>query len=248
MISPEEIQLLATKNQSQPFPNIVREYLQHLFLARLYWLEQSEKILFKGGTALRIVYDSPRFSEDLDFTLVGVLPHEQKSFIESKFIDVLDHIKNTGIQTELGPKPDVTKEEYYGEATFSLYDYQPVVVSINVSSRNGRITGGEIESIVNDFVPVYNLYRLKQSDLVDEKIDALLDRRKARDFYDIYYLMKKNLLNVEQKQRLGALPMLLKETTINFQEELSVLLPQNQQAIIRDFRTTLLNELQRQLS
>lgn len=248
MISPEEIQLLATQYQSQPFPNIVREYLQHLFLARLYSLEHSEHILFKGGTALRIVYNSPRFSEDLDFTLVGVLPHEQKSFIESKFIDVLDHMKSTGIQTELGPKPDATKEGYYGEATFTLYSYPPIVVSINVSSRNGRAAHGEIESIVNDFVPAYNLYRLKQSDLVGEKIDALLDRKKARDYYDIYYLMKKNLLNVEQKQRLVVLPTLLKETAINFQEELSVLLPQNQQAIIRDFKRTLLNELQRQLS
>ena len=53
------------------FPNIVREYFQNVFLAKLYTLSEAEKMLFKGGTALRILYGSPRFSEDLDFSLSG---------------------------------------------------------------------------------------------------------------------------------------------------------------------------------
>ena len=48
--------------------NTVREYLQHLFLSFLYQEKKSEALLFKGGTALRLVWRSPRFSEDLDFT------------------------------------------------------------------------------------------------------------------------------------------------------------------------------------
>lgn len=41
--------------------NIVREYCQHLFLSYLYQEPKSEKLLFKGGTALRIIFGSPRF-------------------------------------------------------------------------------------------------------------------------------------------------------------------------------------------
>lgn len=33
-----------------------------------YQEKEAEAILFKGGTALRLIYQSPRFSEDLDFS------------------------------------------------------------------------------------------------------------------------------------------------------------------------------------
>lgn len=46
-----------------------RDYIQHLFLYLLYTAPREEHVglHFKGGTALRLVYDSPRFSEGLDF-------------------------------------------------------------------------------------------------------------------------------------------------------------------------------------
>lgn len=37
-------------------------------IQKTYEKEESSNILFKGGTALKIVYGSPRFSEDLDFS------------------------------------------------------------------------------------------------------------------------------------------------------------------------------------
>lgn len=70
MISGEVLEKLATHYQTGVFPNIVREYFQHVFLSELYKLPEAEKMLFKGGTALRIVNGSPRFSEDLDFSIV----------------------------------------------------------------------------------------------------------------------------------------------------------------------------------
>jgi len=248
MIPKETLEKLAVQYQTTVYPNVVREYLQHLFLSKLYTLENAQNLLFKGGTALRIAYNSPRFSEDLDFTIIRMPEYQHKDFTESCFAEVLTYLESIGIKTELGPKPGRTKEGYQGEATFQIYDFSPVTVSIDVSSRKGRATEGEIESIANDFVPVYNLYRMKESDLVDEKIDALLGRMKARDFYDVYFLMRKNLITVEQRPRLAEVKQLVENENINFQTELSVFLPVNQQAIIRDFRATLLSELQRQLS
>jgi len=70
VISIETLEKLGRQYQMGVFPNIVREYFQHVFLGELYKLSNAEKLLFKGGTALRIVYGSPRFSEDLDFTRV----------------------------------------------------------------------------------------------------------------------------------------------------------------------------------
>jgi len=250
MITQETIKKLATQQQTSDFPNVVREYFQHLFLSQLYRIEGSENILFKGGTALRIIYGSPRFSEDLDFSIFNIEQYRQEKFIEDIFAKALVEIERTGIKVELGPKPGPTKEGYYGAATFKIYDYPFVAVSINVSSRNGHDIKGEVDSIANDFVPTYNVFHLSQEKLVEEKIDALLERKKARDFYDLYFIMRKNMLTSAQKERLNQKKdeIILEAGRVDFRNELSVLLPQSQQDIIKDFKNNLLNELNRQLS
>ena len=251
MIAQETIQKLATQQQTSEFPNIIREYFQHLFLSQIYRIEGVENILFKGGTALRTIYSSPRFSEDLDFSIFNVELYQQKDFIENIFAEVLVEIERIGIKVELGPKPGSTREGYYGDATFKIYDYPSVVVSINVSSRNGQDIKGEVDSISSDFVPTYNVFHLPQEKLVEEKIfDALLERKKARDFYDLYFIMRKGILTLEQKKRLNSSKdeIIKNADNVNFSSELAALLPQDQQAIIKDFKNNLFNELNRQLS
>ena len=49
--------------------NIVREYLQARILEQLQYQGGMVPLAFQGGTALRFLFDLPRFSEDLDFTL-----------------------------------------------------------------------------------------------------------------------------------------------------------------------------------
>jgi predicted nucleotidyltransferase component of viral defense system len=71
MIEKRQVQKLAQTWQTT-VDNVVREYFQQLFLSRLYQEHGSEGLLFKGGTALRVIWQSPRFSEDLDFTGVNI--------------------------------------------------------------------------------------------------------------------------------------------------------------------------------
>ena len=251
MITQETIQKLAVQYQTSDYPNIIREYFQHLFLSQFYKIEDTENILFKGGTALKIIYGSPRFSEDLDFSIFNIEQYRQKDFIENIFTKVLTEIERFGIKVELGPKPGPTTEGYYGDATFQIYDYPPIVVSINISSRNGRDVKGEVDSIANDFVSTYNVFHLPQVELVEEKIfDALVKRKKARDFYDLYFIMRTGLLTPEQKNRLNNFKNKIIKWAegVDFSSELSALLPQNQQDIIRDFKNNLFKELNRQLS
>jgi len=250
MITQDTIKTLTVRHQTSEL-NIIREYFQHLFLSQFYALEGAENILFKGGTALRIIYGSPRFSEDLDFSIFNIEQHQQKKFIEDLFTKVLSEIEKIGIKVEIGPKPGTTVEGYYGDATFKLYDYQVVGVEINISSRNGRKVSGEVDSVANDFVPTYNLYHLPQTELIEEKIfDALLKRKKARDFYDLYFIMRKGLLELGQKKRLANERNIIESeaTKVDFKSELSALLPKDQQDITKDFKQTLINELRRQLN
>ena len=66
MLTRTQIQRLAQRNhigmQAQE-----RDYLQHLLLMLLY--SRSQALIFKGGTALRLVYRGGRYSEDLDFSV-----------------------------------------------------------------------------------------------------------------------------------------------------------------------------------
>ncbi len=251
MISIEALEKLGRQCQMGVFPNIVREYFQHMFLGELYKVPNSEKLLFKGGTALRIVYGSPRFSEDLDFSLFDVSQKEVKSFVENLFVRVLVEIEHTGIKVELGDKIGSTSGGYFGVATFRIFEYPPVSVEINVSSRSGKSVIGEVDSIANNFVPTYTIIHLPQKEIVEEKVfDALTKRKKPRDFYDLYIIMRKGMLSLEQKEKLIEIKdsIIAGAHQINFKAELGTFLPADQQGIIREFSTTLERELNSQLS
>jgi len=251
MITQETLHLLSTKYHTSEYPNTVREYCQHLFLAALYKQEKAQHLLFKGGMALRIVYMSPRFSEDLDFSLFDTKIHERQTLIEDIFQNALVELEGIGLQVQLGEKFGPTTDGYFGIAQVRFSDYPPVNIEINISSRNGRKLTGNLATVANDFVPVYNLLQLPQEELVEEKIfGALLNRHKARDFYDLYFIMRKGLLTIDQKHRLSRAKETIARTAagINFNEELSALLPADQHLIIKNFSGTLLAELDRQVA
>jgi len=49
---------------------IVREEYEMIILKALFESEIGKSFIFKGGTALRLAYGSPRLSEDLDFSVI----------------------------------------------------------------------------------------------------------------------------------------------------------------------------------
>lgn len=250
MISSEALEKLAKQYQSNLFPNIVHEYLQHVFLQKLYQFETAEKMQFKGGTALRILYGSPRFSEDLDFSLFGVTPYQTKLFIENLLGKVLTEIERLGMKVEMGKKSDVTKGGYWGLVSVKMSEYPLVELEVNVSNRHKGWGKGEIDTVTNDFVPTYSVVHLPQHELVEEKIfGALRERKKPRDFYDLYFMMRKGMLNPDQKKRLAKeKDDIVKEAAaINFRGELGTFLPTDQQIIIRDFQRALEDEMKRQI-
>ena len=61
----------------RPFKrNLLREYLQYKILEIIFNSPLGNKLSFLGGTALRILYDNTRFSEDLDFDNFGLTEAE----------------------------------------------------------------------------------------------------------------------------------------------------------------------------
>jgi predicted nucleotidyltransferase component of viral defense system len=226
-------------NQSQTsIENIVREYCQHLFLSYLYKQPGSERILFKGGTALRIIFHSPRHSEDLDFTGVNI----RQSEVEEIFVNTLSDLENTGIKVEIEEgKP--TTGGYLGIAKFYAYG-KTIIVQIEVSLRSGKKAGVTSALIENEYIPAYTLVHLPQDEIIKGKLEALFNRRKPRDFYDYFFLLSGNYPLVKEKENLKTVLKLIKETKIDFKGELKRFLPKSHVTNLRDFKKILEKKIQ----
>lgn len=155
------------------------------------------------------------------------------------------------IKVEINSKSTHTGGGYIGLASLHADGYSPINIEINISFRNGRNVQPEVDSISNNFVSTYILYHLPQSELVDEKVfGALVERKKPRDYYDLYFMMRRGMLSAEQKKRLvGIASKIIDEAKgVDFQGELGTFLPVSQQPIIRDFSQTLEREIRSQLA
>lgn len=237
MISLATIQTLAQKYQTTEL-NVRREYVQHIFLSYFYRLPQTAIMLFKGGTALRIIYGSPRFSEDLDFNTTT----NNITTIESCILNTLDSTEREGIPTKI-IESKKTSGGYLAILHF-LLNHHTVALQIEISFRE-KNKRGELATIAGDLIPPYTLFQLSQNQLIEEKVRALLSRGKPRDYYDIYFILRANLLPAADKHIVPRVHRALQESRINFEQELKQFLPKSHWPLIKNFKVTLTRELNR---
>ena len=235
MLSEQQLSEIATKTQGG-FINVAREYVQNLFLNYFYAQEGSGSILFKGGTALRILYKSPRFSEDLDFST----PIIHKKIIEDLLQETMVRLDQDGIRVDL-------KESTATTGSFlCILNTQTAKhkfdISIEISSRKKK-PSGQLVLVENPYIDNYTVMSLKREELILEKIEALLNRKKPRDFFDLYFMLRANLM--PEKSVLKQIFPIIEATKIDFKKELGEFLPQSHQRIIKGFRDTLLSEIKR---
>ncbi len=235
MISNTVIQNLSKKLQSTEL-NVRREYIQHLFLSYFYQQPEADNIYFKGGTALRIIHQSPRFSEDLDFSSTATSINK----IENVLIQTIREIEREGIETDV-KESKKTSGGYIGIVHCMLRD-QEIAIQLEISQRKGKAQR-EVVTIANDFIPPYTIISLSQNELVTEKIQALLTRQKARDFYDLYFMLRAHLIPARKKNVLQKVLNLLNISNIHYEQELKQFLPRSHWVIIKNFKTVLMQEL-----
>ena len=238
MINRETLSELATRSQTTEI-NVAREFCQHLFLRSFYQQKGSERVMFKGGTALKIAYGSPRFSEDLDFSGFGVYIRQ----IEDWVLATLGETELSTIGVDI-QESKATSGGYLAILNYQLYDYR-VRVQLEISLREQNDVQGQGVLITPEILPAYTLTLLPETRLIEEKISALLTRKKPRDFFDIYFLLRKGLITPKMKPNLDTVKGILQKLEMNFDRELSQFLPRSHHTMIRDFQTTLNNELNR---
>jgi predicted nucleotidyltransferase component of viral defense system len=237
MISQKTLEQLKDKYQISP-NTIMREYFQHVFLSYFYQQKHTDKVYFKGGTALRLIYQSLRFSEDIDFTAA----HVNTAPIEDAVVETLADIAKEGIGTDIEESKPTTSG-YIAILHLSAYD-TTIPIRLEVSLRKEK-RAGSVTAIASDYIPDYTVVQLEEAQLIGEKITALLTRKKPRDFYDFYFLLRHNMIHDKNRETFEAVQKALNETHISFDTELREFLPKSHHMIIRDFKTTLEREIKR---
>lgn len=235
MIEKTFLEQYATKTQTT-LKNILREYCQHLFLYYFFKLKKSEKFFFKGGTALRLVFRSPRFSEDLDFTASS-----NSNIFENLLQETIINIEKEGILIELIESKKTTGGRL-AKIELDLYG-EKIKIKIEASQRKGKPLMGEEMIITSDFFHSYPVQILKKEFLIKEKIDAFLSRRKIRDFFDLYFILRARMGKEAVGNKVEEIIRVVRSSKENF-TELKQFLPKNFWPIIKDFKKNLTRELQ----
>ncbi len=181
--------------------NGLREVMQEVALAGLYRGGFFDRAAFYGGTALRIFYGLPRFSEDLDFSLLAEDPDFS---LEPYFRAVVDEFLALGLDVEISLKkklvPTGIESAFLKSDTrqFSLavHGEKTVKIKFEVDTRPPLGFSTEEKLLLEPFSFYVKCFALP--DLFAGKMHALLFRNwktrvKGRDWYDFEWYIKKGV-------------------------------------------------------
>lgn len=163
---------------------VVREEWELKILKSIFDSPLGQKVYFKGGTALRLAYGSPRFSEDLDLSVF-------RSIKEKEFKDWAKKIVKTFSQIKIS---DLESKFYTHSAELKISeDYLPrnFSIKIKISKRkvNYLYSLRMLTSMVTNIQVLANVEELEE--ILKEKLAALASRKKGRDLFDIWFITQK---------------------------------------------------------
>lgn len=181
---------LAARTAGVPASTIERDYVQNWFLCVLAW----QNLALKGGTAIRKAYiPDYRFSDDLDFTLISSIQMEKLQDIVNAAIE---NVKKVGkIQLEEAKHIAEVENGFMMALRFKLQESPYNTIKIKLD-----FTKAENEDILMPLQPRPLIHRYSDEcvtslscysleEMTGEKIRALFQRTRARDLYDVWYLL-----------------------------------------------------------
>jgi predicted nucleotidyltransferase component of viral defense system len=209
MLSLEQIVQYFPKELANRNPKgVLVEYLQYEILDSLFKQAGSEELSFIGGTAIRLLYDSHRFSEDLDFDNFGL----DFAGFRSLFNKVCSELALKGFSLEhefAGLKPHyhcyIKFPRLLNQLGLSGHREEKILVSIDAELKE-KLFAPEIKTL-NRFGVYRNLPANPPDILLAQKLLAILFRKreKGRDFYDASFLWGLTKPNYDYLQKRAGL-------------------------------------------
>ena len=206
MIPQRNISLLSNRLAREggrriPESVLERDYCLAWFLVGLSRSTLREKLVFKGGTALkRCYFGDYRFSEDLDFTLAEEL---SISSIRDSLESVYDEVRrSSGVVFQFSRE---NRKKHLNSYTFFLTYEGPLPSATGASAKQVKIDITLSERLVcplqerlivrgyDEYVDLpedSTIWVYALDEIAVEKVVALTDRARnePRDLYDVWYL------------------------------------------------------------
>jgi len=174
---------------------VLREALQTKILGHLYEQKKVEKLQFMGGTALRIIYGAPRFSEDLDFDNFGLNIKDLKKIIKQ----ISRRLENEGIKNTVSWKNADKRAVFaFKKILFDLkisgHKQEKLKINFDQSKKTGKVPHQVF--FLSRFDVNERIIVNTPEAILSEKIQALLTRKRVipRDIFDIAWLLSKNFI------------------------------------------------------
>ena len=202
MIKPGEIQQKARENRVRD-QQIEEDYVLSWILKGIAQNEDLSKVLvFKGGTVLKKFYfEDYRYSEDLDFTLLDdSITNEQ----------IFEWFKQTFkfVREEANIPLEIIDNNEHEDGGINFYISYSGPLGGQRSSKKIKVDISRSEKM--EFKPVnkkafkvysdtdkFQLLCYSLEEVLIEKMRSVMQRMQARDFYDIWYLMEKQGLDID---------------------------------------------------
>jgi len=164
---------------------VVREHWELIILKGLCESPFGRYLIFKGGTALRLTYGSPRFSEDLDFSLT-------KNALKGKFSSL--------IKKMIAPFPELSltdlEEKYYTylaemKVTQNYLPF-PFRIKIEISKREMKGYQRELKLLNSPATVIQVMGQVATLEQIyKDKLACLEGRAKPKDLFDLWYISEK---------------------------------------------------------
>jgi predicted nucleotidyltransferase component of viral defense system len=174
---------------------ILREYLQYKILEIVFNGPFSEKLVFLGGTCLRIVHGNQRFSEDLDFDNFN-LSEAEFDVISANITTQLERMGYT-IETKQVARGAfhcyIRFPKLLFEQGLSGYEEEKILIQLDTEPQHFSFVAEQ--PILNKFDVFTRIAATPLELLMAQKCYAILNRprNKGRDFYDLVFLMGQNI-------------------------------------------------------
>lgn len=173
--------------------HLVREYLQARILQSLQRAGAMQSLAFHGGTALRFLYEIPRYSEDLDFAL-------ERASGAYDFREYLQQIKQDFLAEAYTLDFKVNDKRVVHKAFIRfrglLYElglsaHQSEVLAVKLEIDTNPPSGAVLASTSFKRYVALNLQHHDHASLFAGKLHAVLERAypKGRDIFDLWWYL-----------------------------------------------------------
>lgn len=174
--------------------NTVREYLQARILESLQRAGAMVPLAFLGGTALRFLYRTPRYSEDLDFSLEGARDaYDLAAWLRRVRHDLAAETYNVEIALKGERAIESVRIAFPGllfELGLSPHAAETFWIKLEVDTRPPE--GAQLDvTLVRRVGATLRLQHHDRASLLAGKVNALLTREwiKGRDVYDLVWYL-----------------------------------------------------------